>query len=432
MDRRGEEPDQPPGAGLRDAGGRLPWLTAGSPRTGAPAASASTCTGRSARRNARIATSTATCGAASTSARWRRALVAEVAAAAAEMPGRTVDTVFFGGGTPSLMPPETVAAVIAAIAAGMAAGAGRGDHARGQPDLGRGRPVPRLPRRRGQPAVDGGAGARRRRPAGARADARRRRGASRAFEVARAIFPRVSFDLIYARQGQTLAAWRRELGRALAMAVDHLSLYQLTIEPGTRFGDLAARGRLRGLPGAEAGGGHVPRDAGGLRGGGDRGLRDLEPRAAGGGEPAQPRLLALRRLCRDRAGRARPADRRRARAGRPRRSGRRRPGWRRSRPGRRADRPERRSRRGAGGRDADDGAAARRGHRPRALRGAGRRGRCRRRGSRSSPTSGWSRAAAAACGHRRRAAGARRGAAAAARPSAQSSWQRPSSSSRVA
>jgi oxygen-independent coproporphyrinogen-3 oxidase len=74
--------------------------------------------------------------------------------------------------------------------------------------------------------------------------------AERAFAVARSIFPRVSFDLIYARQGQTVAAWRAELERALAMAIDHLSLYQLTIEPGTRFGELAARGRLRGLPDA--------------------------------------------------------------------------------------------------------------------------------------------------------------------------------------
>ena len=76
--------------------------------------------------------------------------------------------------------------------------------------------------------------------------------AVRAFEVARGIFPRVSFDLIYARQGQTLADWRAELGRALALAIDHLSLYQLTIEPGTRFGELAARGRLRGLPAPDA------------------------------------------------------------------------------------------------------------------------------------------------------------------------------------
>lgn len=72
--------------------------------------------------------------------------------------------------------------------------------------------------------------------------------AEQAYAIARAIFPRVSFDLIYARQGQTLEGWRAELERAIAMAVDHLSLYQLTIEAGTRFGDLAARGRLRNLP----------------------------------------------------------------------------------------------------------------------------------------------------------------------------------------
>ena len=72
-----------------------------------------------------------------------------------------------------------------------------------------------------------------------------------AVEAARAVFARVSFDLIYARQGQTLDGWRSELQRALALAGDHLSLYQLTIEPGTRFGALQAQGRLRGLPGAE-------------------------------------------------------------------------------------------------------------------------------------------------------------------------------------
>jgi oxygen-independent coproporphyrinogen-3 oxidase len=72
-----------------------------------------------------------------------------------------------------------------------------------------------------------------------------------AFEIARATFDRVNFDLIYARQDQGLDTWRAELDRALAMAIDHLSLYQLTIEAGTRFGALHARGRLRGLPGAE-------------------------------------------------------------------------------------------------------------------------------------------------------------------------------------
>jgi oxygen-independent coproporphyrinogen-3 oxidase len=58
----------------------------------------------------------------------------------------------------------------------------------------------------------------------------------------------VSFDLIYARQDQTLAAWEAELALALEMAVDHLSLYQLTIEEGTAFGARAAAGKLRGLP----------------------------------------------------------------------------------------------------------------------------------------------------------------------------------------
>ncbi|MDG2405620.1 MAG: radical SAM family heme chaperone HemW [Paracoccaceae bacterium] len=69
-----------------------------------------------------------------------------------------------------------------------------------------------------------------------------------AFDIARGVFDRVSFDLIYARQNQTLADWETELQTALDMAVDHLSLYQLTVEDGTAFGDRYARGRLRGLP----------------------------------------------------------------------------------------------------------------------------------------------------------------------------------------
>jgi oxygen-independent coproporphyrinogen-3 oxidase len=72
--------------------------------------------------------------------------------------------------------------------------------------------------------------------------------AQAAFDVARGLFGRVSFDLIYARQDQTVAEWRAELGEALAMAVDHLSLYQLTIEEGTVFGARFAAGQLRGLP----------------------------------------------------------------------------------------------------------------------------------------------------------------------------------------
>ena len=183
-------------------------------------------------------------------ARWRRALVGQVAAAARQVPGRRVDTIFFGGGTPSLMPPETAAAVIAAVRDGWpqagdveitleanptSVEAGR---FRGFRDAG----VNRVSM--GIQALDEG-------------DLRRLgrlhsvAEAIRAYEIARETFERVSFDLIYARQGQTLDQWRAELGRALALAVDHLSLYQLTIEDGTRFGDMHARGRLRGLPDAD-------------------------------------------------------------------------------------------------------------------------------------------------------------------------------------
>jgi oxygen-independent coproporphyrinogen-3 oxidase len=69
----------------------------------------------------------------------------------------------------------------------------------------------------------------------------------KAYEIARETFERVSFDLIYARQYQTLAEWRGELTEALSFAADHLSLYQLTVEPGTAFGDRHAIGRLGGL-----------------------------------------------------------------------------------------------------------------------------------------------------------------------------------------
>ncbi|MGB6118421.1 MAG: radical SAM family heme chaperone HemW [Mesorhizobium sp.] len=68
--------------------------------------------------------------------------------------------------------------------------------------------------------------------------------ARRAIELARATFPRLSFDLIYARPGQTIAAWEAELNQAIDLAADHLSLYQLTIEEGTRFFDLHQRGKF--------------------------------------------------------------------------------------------------------------------------------------------------------------------------------------------
>ncbi len=179
--------------------------------------------------------------------RWRAALLADIRRSAAEVPDRRVDTVFFGGGTPSLMPPETVAAVIDEIDAvwGLKAGAEVSLEAnptsveagrfKGYAEAG----VNRISM--GIQALDD-ADLRRLGRMHSVAEARA------AFDVARAQFERVSFDLIYARQGQTLAGWEAELREALAMAVDHLSLYQLTIETGTRFGDLYARGKLRDLP----------------------------------------------------------------------------------------------------------------------------------------------------------------------------------------
>jgi oxygen-independent coproporphyrinogen-3 oxidase len=75
--------------------------------------------------------------------------------------------------------------------------------------------------------------------------------AARAIAIAQSTFDRVSIDLIYARQNQTLAAWRDELRRALEFGTSHLSLYQLTIEDGTVFGQMQAQNLLRGLPGED-------------------------------------------------------------------------------------------------------------------------------------------------------------------------------------
>ena len=181
--------------------------------------------------------------------RWRKALLTELEHAAREAPDRRVETMFFGGGTPSLMEPETVAALIARtrelwdaapdmeisleanptsveadrFAALAEAGVNRVSlgvqalDAASLAFLGR------------EHSVDEALGA---------------------LDVARRHFPRHSFDLIYARPGQTPDAWADELERALALAGEHLSLYQLTIERGTRFFTEHARGGFV-LPGED-------------------------------------------------------------------------------------------------------------------------------------------------------------------------------------
>lgn len=174
-------------------------------------------------------------------ARWRDALIAELRHYQAHTADRQVDSVFFGGGTPSLMPPSTIAAVIAAIRElwpvaddveiTMEANPTSVEAARFH-----------AVRAAGVNRVSLGVQA---------LDAQALRFLGRAHGVdealaaigtARDVFARHSFDLIYARPGQTPEAWRAELGRALDLAGEHLSLYQLTLERGTRFWQDHARG----------------------------------------------------------------------------------------------------------------------------------------------------------------------------------------------
>ncbi|WP_126975247.1 radical SAM family heme chaperone HemW [Frigidibacter oleivorans] len=179
--------------------------------------------------------------------RWQAAFLSEIDRIGAETRGRILDTVFFGGGTPSLMEPELVAAVLdrvratwpmrndAEITLEANPGSIEAGRFRGYRQAG----VNRVSM--GMQAMND-ADLRRLGRLHTAAEARA------AFEVARAEFDRVSFDLIYARQDQSPQDWAAELKAALALAVDHLSLYQLTIEEGTAFGARHAAGGLRGLP----------------------------------------------------------------------------------------------------------------------------------------------------------------------------------------
>jgi len=178
---------------------------------------------------------------------WEAAYLSEIDRIGAETNGRVLRSVFFGGGTPSLMDPDVVDAILTKVRAtwpiandievtleanptSVEAGRFAGYHSAG---------VNRVSM--GVQALN---------DADLKALGRLHsaKEAIEAFEKARNVFERVSFDLIYARQGQSVAAWSAELKQALGLAVDHLSLYQLTIEGGTAFGDRFAAGKLRGLP----------------------------------------------------------------------------------------------------------------------------------------------------------------------------------------
>jgi oxygen-independent coproporphyrinogen-3 oxidase len=177
-------------------------------------------------------------------ARFLRAYLAELAYFATLAPGRRVSSIFFGGGTPSLMAPATVAAILDAIAAHWPIAhdaeitleanptSVEAENFAGYAASG----VNRLSL--GVQALD---------DASLKALGRQHTAdeALQALALAKRNFPRVSFDLIYAREGQSAESWREELTRALDHAADHLSLYQLTIEEGTPFAARHAAGTLR-------------------------------------------------------------------------------------------------------------------------------------------------------------------------------------------
>src|SRR5450631_591782 len=175
--------------------------------------------------------------------RFLRAMQAEIAATAARVPGRTVSTIFFGGGTPSLMRPASVQAILDAIALHWSVASNvevtleanptsvEATRFRGYRTAG----VNRVSL--GVQALDDGALRRLGRTHTAQE-------ALAAVAIARQVFGRYSFDLIYAREHQGPQAWAAELKRAIAEAAEHLSLYQLTIELDTPFAALRAAGKL--------------------------------------------------------------------------------------------------------------------------------------------------------------------------------------------
>ena len=174
---------------------------------------------------------------------WRGALIREIDYFARRTPGRTVTSVFFGGGTPSLMAPATVAAVIDRIALGWSLAGDVEMTLEANPTSTERRRFEAY-RRAGINRLSLGVQAFDDRDLKALGRGHDAAEARAAVAAAQALFPRGSFDLIYARPGQTHAAWRHELREAAAMADGHLSAYQLTQEVGTAFHRAAAAGHL--------------------------------------------------------------------------------------------------------------------------------------------------------------------------------------------
>jgi oxygen-independent coproporphyrinogen-3 oxidase len=171
--------------------------------------------------------------------RWRDALLADLAHEAALLPGRRLTSIFFGGGTPSLMQPATAATIIGAARRHWQADDDIEITLEANPssvEAGRFADLAAAGVNRvslGLQSLDDSALAFLGRAHSAREGLA-------ALDTARRHFERVSFDLIYALPGQGIEEWEAMLGRALGFGTGHLSLYQLTIEPGTRFATMVA------------------------------------------------------------------------------------------------------------------------------------------------------------------------------------------------
>ncbi len=178
---------------------------------------------------------------------WAQAYVAELERYRRETGHRIVNTVFFGGGTPSLMDPRLVDTILMCIAENWRFARDAEITLEANPSSVEAAKFGEL-RGSGINRVSLGIQALDDRSLQMLGRLHSVDEALTALDIAQRNFPRVSFDLIYARQDQTPQDWEHELGRALRLGTEHLSLYQLTIEDGTAFGRRAAEGRLPGLP----------------------------------------------------------------------------------------------------------------------------------------------------------------------------------------
>jgi oxygen-independent coproporphyrinogen-3 oxidase len=177
---------------------------------------------------------------------WRGALLADLSHEARLLPDRTLTSIFFGGGTPSLMEPSTVAAVIDAACGYWTSAADIEITLEANPNSVEAARFADLSHA-GVNRLSLGLQGFDDRALAFLGRAHSARDGWTALEIAQKHFRRVSFDLIYALPGDTEASWAATLAQALSLGTGHLSLYQLTIEPGTRFATMVAKDEFRPL-----------------------------------------------------------------------------------------------------------------------------------------------------------------------------------------